>query len=349
MKIKQYVSMVLALAFIVTCCSGVKAYTGNAPIRIDSNSDFMNIASSGNGTIENPWIIEGLDINGTGYGYCIYVGNTTDSFVIQDSYLHGAYILNSDDIYYSNTGIAFYNVENGTVKNNTIESNYGYGMAIYYSSSNMVQGNNVTDNTYGIRLMEGSDYNEVSYNYIWNNSYANVAVEDSDNNEIGYNTADNSQYGIYLLSASWNVVTQNLAYYNDYAVYYEASNNNTVVNNSVCLSDEYGMFLDTSSANNTIYHNNFGNNTIQTCDGGTDNSWDGGYPIGGNFWTDYNGTDQYTGPEQNENGTDVLGDTNYTGLGWAGEAPYPRMEPAGTYGIGKRDDPDGIGKRDDPE
>jgi nitrous oxidase accessory protein NosD len=59
-----------------------------------------------------------------------------------------------------------------------------------------------------------------------------------------------------------------------------------------------------SSSNNTFYHNSFINNTqhvhIETA--GHANSWDNGYPSGGNYWSDYNGT------EANHDG---IGDTPY--------------------------------------
>jgi hypothetical protein len=39
--------------------------------------------------------------------------------------------------------------------------------------------------------------------------------------------------------------------------------------------------------------------------------WDNGYPSGGNYWSDYTGTDLYSGPYQNETGSDGIGDTSY--------------------------------------
>jgi len=42
------------------------------------------------------------------------------------------------------------------------------------------------------------------------------------------------------------------------------------------------------------------------------NVWDDGYPSGGNYWSNYNGTDLYSGPYQNETGSDGIGDTPYT-------------------------------------
>jgi hypothetical protein len=38
---------------------------------------------------------------------------------------------------------------------------------------------------------------------------------------------------------------------------------------------------------------------------------DNGYPSGGNYWSDYNGTDMYHGPYQNQTGSDGIGDTPY--------------------------------------
>jgi len=44
--------------------------------------------------------------------------------------------------------------------------------------------------------------------------------------------------------------------------------------------------------NNNIYHNNFFSNTIQTyIQSSYNNIWDNGYPCGGNYWSDYDGTD----------------------------------------------------------
>jgi len=37
--------------------------------------------------------------------------------------------------------------------------------------------------------------------------------------------------------------------------------------------------------------------------------WDNGYPSGGYYWSDYNGTDSYSGPYQDLTGSDGIGDT----------------------------------------
>jgi hypothetical protein len=75
-----------------------------------------------------------------------------------------------------------------------------------------------------------------------------------------------------------------------------------------------GIEIQQISDNNTVHHNNFIGNTIQV-DGAhisdSVNMWDNGYPSGGNYWSDYNGTDLYSGPNQDVAGSDGMGDGPY--------------------------------------
>ena len=75
------------------------------------------------------------------------------------------------------------------------------------------------------------------------------------------------------------------------------------------IKGETGMLV-VESYNNRIYHNNFINDLqVHSYDSG--NIWDDGYPSGGNYWYDYNGTDSFRGPHQNETGSDGICDTSY--------------------------------------
>jgi len=58
-------------------------------------------------------------------------------------------------------------------------------------------------------------------------------------------------------------------------------------------------------------HNDFIENDKQVMDKEHANVWDDGYPSGGNYWSDYDGVDLYSGPYQNEAGSDGIGDTPY--------------------------------------
>jgi hypothetical protein len=81
-------------------------------------------------------------------------------------------------------------------------------------------------------------------------------------------------------------------------------------------NNDYGIVFFWAS-NNIIYHNNFVNNSRQVYDVANEppyiwpfsiNVWDYGYPSGGNYWSDYNGSDLYYGPSQNITGSDGIGD-----------------------------------------
>jgi parallel beta-helix repeat protein len=106
-------------------------------------------------------------------------------------------------------------------------------------------------------------------------------------------------------SVSGNNITAN----NYYGIYLESSSNNSVSGNDITNNGE-GIYLN-SSSNNTIYTNNFVNNTSQVYSLGSTNVWNDGYPSGGNYWSGYNGTDLYSGPYQNQTGSDGIGDTPY--------------------------------------
>jgi hypothetical protein len=75
-------------------------------------------------------------------------------------------------------------------------------------------------------------------------------------------------------------------------------------------NNQYGIILE-NSYNDTICHNNFLGNTNQLNIYDSTGAWDNGYPSGGNYWSDYAGVDAYSGPNQNQPGSDGIGDTPY--------------------------------------
>lgn len=69
-----------------------RGYTPHAPIRIDSDLGFTNASgvTHGLGTQGDPYLFEDWEIDGTGYGYAFYAGNTTAYFVVKGCHLHHA-------------------------------------------------------------------------------------------------------------------------------------------------------------------------------------------------------------------------------------------------------------------
>jgi parallel beta-helix repeat protein len=93
---------------------------------------------------------------------------------------------------------------------------------------------------------------------------------------------------------------------------------NIITNNKIQFNHYYGLYV--TAANNLIYHNNFIENTYQAFDVVAGSTWDGGYPTGGNYWDDYNGTDA------NEDG---IGEVPYP-TGNSSADRYPLMYPYGS-------------------
>jgi parallel beta-helix repeat protein len=73
----------------------------------------------------------------------------------------------------------------------------------------------------------------------------------------------------------------------------------------------------TDASNNYIYHNNFKSNRHQAYDDAA-NIWDDGYPSGGNYWSDYTGSD--------DDG-DGIGDVPYIILDGMNTDSYPLIAP----------------------
>jgi len=85
--------------------------------------------------------------------------------------------------------------------------------------------------------------------------------------------------------------------------------NHSITNNTIS-SNYYGVSI-VYSVNNKIFHNYFLNNTNQAYSTGAINTWDNGYPSGGNYWDDYVDVDQFSGVYQNESGSDGKWDHPY--------------------------------------
>jgi nitrous oxidase accessory protein NosD len=88
------------------------------------------------------------------------------------------------------------------------------------------------------------------------------------------------------------------------------ASSNVSVRDIVLLRNGEGLGLELSS-NVSIFHNSFLKNSAYELFG-HENSWDNGYPSGGNYWADYIGKDECSGPAQDLcTGPDGIGDAPY--------------------------------------
>jgi len=150
------------------------------------------------------------------------------------------------------------------------------------------------------------------------------------------NTITNAVYdGIRLWFSSSNLIHQNLIKDNDYGIFFHEANLNTISENTISESGGPGIYIESSSSNE-ILHNSFMDNydQVKIYDNSV-NTWDDGYPSGGNYWSCYTGTDLYSGPYQNETGSDGIGDTPYV-IDANNRDNYPLTKPYpwGSHDIG---------------
>lgn len=154
----------------------------------------------------------------------------------------------------------------------------------------------------GILLDAYSTYNNIIGNTVESNVYGVNCWAYADNNSIiGNNITGNSLSGIWIAGSSSDTVSENI-----------------IAENSL------GINLQ-SSSNDSIYHNNFVDNPTQTSIYDSPGVWDNGYPSGGNYWSDYSGVDLQNGPNQNQPGSDGIGDTPYN-TSESNQDNYPLMQ-----------------------
>jgi len=215
--------------------------------------DIQPVEASGTITIRADGSIDplGAPINTTDMVTYYFTDNIYDEIVVErdNIVIDGAgYTLQGTGFFLS-TGIDISGRRQVTIQSVKIR-NFGYGIMLEDSSNNTILRTNIANNTQGIQLSHGSSNNTIAGN----------------NNIIsGNNITNNSESGISLFGSS----------------NYNSINGNTITANS------YGIFFqDRLSSNNSIYHNNFMNNTEQVYSSESTNTWDDGAGKG-NYWSDY--------------------------------------------------------------
>lgn len=122
------------------------------------------------------------------------------------------------------------------------------------------------------------------------------------------------------------------------------SSNNTITRNVLISNIEYALYQNYCSGN-LIYHNNVINNPNEAFDEPTAWCWNNTYPIGGNYWSSYTGVDLNSGPNQDQPGSDGIGDIPYNiPYSSAGSQDrYPLMTPWQTNKTATATGPQGAG------
>ncbi|UCD91572.1 MAG: right-handed parallel beta-helix repeat-containing protein [Methanobacteriota archaeon] len=219
---------------------------------------------------------------------------------------------------------------NNTVSENEFRDMKG-GVWIRAEGTGTINSWNVVDNNsfqdvdgpVSIWNEEGvSEDNVVRQNVMVNGGYG-VFLRNSDNNTIEDNRMTSFREGVALYGAERNRIVRNtIARGVDGIVVRDMDEGNVITYNTITSFTGCGVALTFSTSNNLIHHNNLLDSNNNGCDGGWNNSWDDGYPSGGNFWSDYFGPDLFSGVNQDIAGSDGKGDIPYDTMG-VGRDNYP--------------------------
>ena len=199
------------------------------------------------------------------------------------------------------------------ISQNNITANIGGGIALYGGSSKTISENRIFNNTAGAGIVLSGYFDQISNNYVSGNMRG-IELGSSNTVIYGNNITQNNINGLYIQTSN-NIISAN-----------------SIADNLI------GIYLNSAFApeNNTIYHNNFVNNSQNAFNGDPYNdpsydsqSWNDGYPSGGNYWSNYIGIDAKSGPNQNQAGSDGIGDSSMI-IDAQNVDMYPLMAPVNT-------------------
>ncbi len=329
----------------------------NMPISFTSNSaspssdwDYLQINTSGIATLENCSFSSGGGLN---------LLTTTNHNIIGNAFNHYAHVrIQSPSHYVANNRFSDKSGISVESVNNTINNN-----SLSWSSIWLSVGNNVVSNN---RLSQGyagteppiavdSDSNNISGNILSNTTIAAIRVRGSfniisanwvtsckegielwsiyHNNTVSHNEISGCGIGIDVPGSDDNKILLNSIDGGSYGIKVGAGDRNQIVGNEVSEATSFGIQVRSSSGNQ-VHHNVLIDNAIQAEDDQTSNSWDDGYPSGGNYWSDYLGSDSFQGPNQIIPGADGIGDTPYP-VNPNGTDRFPLTDPT-TVGLPPR-------------
>jgi parallel beta-helix repeat protein len=222
---------------------------------------------SGEGTKDNPYLIENLKIDAKGGNHPLKIWNSRAHFIIRNcEFFNG----NSATYQY---GIYLYNTTNGRIERNYCHNNYGGILLEYYSCnnsliSNICSNHNQNTNAPGIYLYSLSSNNTLIQNYCFNNFY-----------------------GLYLyVSSQSNLIEGNFFYDNemDGARLHNTCNYNILKGNLFWSNRIYGLSFISCNYNLVYYNALFQNPADQISNSG--GNYFNSTSIG-NYWGDYSGFD----------------------------------------------------------
>ena len=214
------------------------------------------------------------------------------------------------------------------IGNNIVNAAWGIVCCGGGKSDLTISQNNITANTQGGISLYGGSSKIIYKNTICNNTNGAGVVLTGYLDQISDNIISGNMRGIELGSSNTIICRNNITENRVNGIYVQASSNSIVANS---IADNLvGIYMAPNfiTSSNKIYSNNFINNSqnVFTGSGYNIQSWDNGYPVGGNYWSNYTGSDVKIGTNQNQPESDGIGDTPFI-VGINNTDSYPLMSP----------------------
>lgn len=296
--------------------------------------------------------------NITHNAYNVWVDNSVNNTIVENFIswsLSGILLQSSSKNYIIKNKITYRNSPGiyltPSSSNNFIAENYiannPRGILIDYSTNNKLRENVLVNNTYNIFLgVLGAPLKEISdlINDIDSSNTINgrsiyylINEKDITIKNAGYvvlinctnvivkdSCLVNNDMGVLLFCVKNATITQNVIT-NDWVGIVSLNSSKIKILENDITTNHFGVMLYGSSSE--IYHNNFVNNTMtqaESCE--SVNIWDDGYPSGGNYWSNHEFIDEYSGPNQDQPGSDGICDKPYV-IDENNIDHYPLMKP----------------------
>jgi len=255
-------------------------------LNIDGVQQLNDTCTEGNGTIDDPFVISNLVINGDRATSPIHIENTEAHLIIKNCTLFnssfssdGLYMCNVSNVQIINNTIrdngkcGIYTTrssatsENITIENNTIVNNYGVGIG-YLSQIGMISSNFIADNNNdGIAIGISNADCLIENNYIIDNNGHGISTAFSmisSNCTIHNNTIYSNRNGIEIAGSNIIITANNVSSNGiSHGIWVKSSYNIVISENQVHDNLLCGIVLDGSSYNNLVLNNEISGNGQQ--------------------------------------------------------------------------------------
>jgi parallel beta-helix repeat protein len=241
--------------------------------------------------------LDSVETGGLILAFC-YNTRIVDSTMGCSDYLD---IVFSTDVFFLNNTLGTLYThfsQNITLVNNTLSNHFfsrdAFGLYIGDGSENVVlRNNNISNNNHDNMIIDRAKKVTLRNNVVsgYANSWDGVWIVDSEEVDLVENIiTNNTGAGVTLWRASSVNLYRNTICYNEKGIRALQSRDNNFTENIIMRNIVYGIDLE-SSSHLSIYHNSLNNTCQLSIHDISNSSWDDGYPSGGNYWSDYNGTE----------------------------------------------------------